>query len=81
MSRGVGRRQGLDLVLLWLWPAAVAPIRLLVWEPPHPMGAALKSLPPQKKCHLPSGSTRIKSLATAMADLSELTLKGVQNGD
>jgi len=35
----------LDLALLWLWrrPAATAPIRPLAWEPPHAMGAALKS--------------------------------------
>ena len=44
MSCGVGRRRGLDLVLLWLWctPAAVAPIRSLAWEPPYAVGAALK---------------------------------------
>ena len=31
-------------LLLWLWcrPAAVAPIRLLAWEFPHAMHAALK---------------------------------------
>ena len=45
MSCGVGRRHGSDPVLLWLWcrPAAVALIRLLVWEPPYAMGVALKS--------------------------------------
>ena len=44
MSYGVGRRHGLDLVLLWVWhrPAAVAPIRPLAWEPPHAASAALK---------------------------------------
>ena len=33
-----------DLVLLWLWcrPAATAPIRPVVWEPPCASGAALK---------------------------------------
>ena len=32
-------------MLLWLWhrSAAVAPIGPLVWEPPHAVGAALKS--------------------------------------
>ena len=32
----VGRRLGLDLVLLWLWlrPAAAALIQPLTWEPP-----------------------------------------------
>ena len=29
---GVGHRLGLDVVLLWLWPAAAAPIRSLAWE-------------------------------------------------
>ena len=35
-SCGVGCICGLDLALLWLWhrPAATAPIRPLVWEPP-----------------------------------------------
>ena len=44
MSRGVGRRRGLDLVLLWLWcrPSAAAPIRPLAWEPPYIVGVALK---------------------------------------
>ena len=42
MSCGVGRRLGLDLVLLWLWPVAVAPILLLAWEPPYAASAALK---------------------------------------
>ena len=45
MSCGVGRRFGLDPVLLWLRHrlAAVAPIRPLAWEPPNAMSAALKS--------------------------------------
>ena len=36
VSSGVGRRQGSDLALLWLWhrPAAVAPIQPLAWELP-----------------------------------------------
>ena len=44
MSCGVGRRCGLDLVLLWLYCrlAATALIRLLVWKHPYAMGAALK---------------------------------------
>ena len=48
MSCGVGRRCGLDLVLLWLWCrlAAVAPICSLAWEPPYAGDAALKK---QKK--------------------------------
>ena len=44
MSCGVGRRQGLNLVLLWLWcrPAATALIRSLAWELPYAGGVALK---------------------------------------
>ena len=44
MSCGVGRRHGLDLMLLWLWcrPEATAPIQPLAWEPPYATGAALK---------------------------------------
>ena len=45
MSRGVGHRSGLNLVLLWLWcrPAETALIRPLAWEPPYVAGAALKT--------------------------------------
>ena len=51
MSRGVGRRCGLDLVLLWLWhrPVATVPIGPLVWEPPCAAGAALKRQKDKKK--------------------------------
>ena len=28
--------------MLWLWPAAAAPIQPLAWEPPYGVGAALK---------------------------------------
>ena len=44
VSGGVGRRQGSDPALLWLWlrPAATTPIRPLPWEPPYAAGAALK---------------------------------------
>ena len=36
VSSGVGRRHGLDPMLLWLWCrlAAVAPFRPLAWKPP-----------------------------------------------
>ena len=45
MSCGVGHRHGSDPALLWLWGrlAAVAPLRLLAWEPPYAQGAALES--------------------------------------
>ena len=44
MSCGGGHRLGSDPALLWLWhtPAATAPVRLLAWEPPYAMGAALE---------------------------------------
>ena len=45
MSCGVGRRRGSDpaLLRLWLWPAAVALIGPLAWEPPCASDVALKS--------------------------------------
>ena len=51
MSCGVGRRHSLDPALLWLWrrPAATAPIRPLVWEPPYAVGAAQEMEKRQKK--------------------------------
>ena len=44
-------RHGSDLALLWLSCelAATAPIRPLAWEPPHAMGAALKSKKRKRK--------------------------------
>ena len=44
MSCGVGCRQGLDLMLLWLWyrPAAAAVIQPLAWELPYATCATLK---------------------------------------
>ena len=44
MSCGIGRRQGSDPTLPWLWcrPAAIALIRPLAWEPPYATGAALE---------------------------------------
>ena len=42
MNCGVGHSCGWDLGLLWLWPAAVALIRALAWEPPYAVGAAIK---------------------------------------
>ena len=45
MSFGIGRRSGLDPLLLWLWcrPEARAPIRPLAWEPQYAEGVALES--------------------------------------
>ena len=44
MSCGVGRKCGLDLMLLWLYcrPVSTAPIRPLARELPYVAGAALK---------------------------------------
>ena len=43
-SCSAGRKQGSDLVLLWLWcrPAATAPIRPLAWELPCATSTALR---------------------------------------
>ena len=51
MSCGVGRRQGSDPVLLWLWhrPAATGPIRPLAWEPPYAHRCGLKKTKKGKK--------------------------------
>ena len=51
MSCGVGRRRGLDLMLLWFWrrPVATAPVGPLAWEPPYAVGAALKRQKKKKK--------------------------------
>ena len=40
-----------DPALLWLWckPAAIAPIRPLVWQLPYTTGAALKSKKKKKE--------------------------------
>ena len=42
MNCGIGQRHGSDPALLWLWPAAAAPIPPLASEPPYATGAALK---------------------------------------
>ena len=44
LSCGVGRRHGLDPMLLWLWcrPAAAALIQPLDLELPYAVGSALK---------------------------------------
>ena len=49
--QGIGRRYGLDPVLLQLWhrPVAAALIRLQAWELPYAAGAALKKKKKKKK--------------------------------
>ena len=51
MSCGIGHRLGLDPMLLWLWRrlAATVLIRLLAWEPPYAVGAALEKRQKDKK--------------------------------
>jgi len=63
MSCGVGRRQGLDPVLLWLWcrPLATAPIRPLAWELPYAASEALKSKKKKKEAAQPDSPARVLS--------------------
>ena len=51
MSCGIGRRQGLDPQLLWLWcrPAAAAPIEPLARELPYVPCVVLKKRQKKKK--------------------------------
>ena len=51
MSCGVGRRCGLDPILLWLWfgPVSTAPIQPPAWEPQYAAGAVLKKQTGKKK--------------------------------
>ena len=51
MSCGVGRRRGLDPVLLCLWcrPGATERIGPLAWQTPYATGAALKRQKKRKK--------------------------------
>ena len=51
MNCGVDRRHGWDPALPWLWhrPVTTAPIRPLVWEPPHATGVALEKTKRKKK--------------------------------
>ena len=51
MSRGVGRRWGSDLALLWLWcmPMAAALVQPLAWELPYAVGVTLKRQQQQNK--------------------------------
>ena len=49
VSCGVFYRHGSDPTLLWLWPAAVAPIRPLTSELLYAAGAALKKSEKRKR--------------------------------
>ena len=57
MSCGVGCRHSSDPALLWLWLAAVAPIRPLAWEHPWAADVALKSKTKQNKKTLKNKKT------------------------
>ena len=62
MSCGIGRRQGLDATLLWLWSrlTAVALIQPLAWELPYAAGAALKSKTKQNKTKQKTASSEFE---------------------
>ena len=62
MSCGVGRRRGLDLELLWLWCwlVAAAPIGPLAWEPPYATGVSLKRQ--KKKQNKPLAPTNVSAV-------------------
>ena len=51
MSYGVGRRQGLDPLMLWLWHRLVATALIgpLAWEPRYAVSVALKRKKRPKK--------------------------------
>ena len=59
MSCGVGRRRGLDPLLLWLWCrlAPTAPIRPLAWEPPYAAGVTQEMAKRPKKRKEKSGKS------------------------
>ena len=70
MSYGVGRRCGLDPVLLWLWcrPAAVSLIQPIAWEPPYATGAGLKSKKKKKKKKLKKEKVKIAIIRILRVD-------------
>ena len=67
---------GLDPAWLWLWPASVALIRPLAWEPPYAVDAALKSKKKKKKKKKSSlfpckRKVNLKPLITALNGVSQ----------
>ena len=76
MSRGIGHRCSLDLVLLWLWcrPVATTPIRPLAWELSCAADAALKSKEKQKQKHWPGQGQEAPKLLVAQASCVPPTL-------
>ena len=74
MSCGVGRRRGLDLVLLGLWyrPTATALILPLAWEPPYALGVALKSKIKLKKFKSsPPGTVGVQMMGSPWVGMEE----------
>ena len=79
MSCGVGCRRSSDptLLWLWLWPAAVALIEPLAWEPPYAVNMALKSKNKNKK-QLKSSLVAhwVKDLVLSLLCLGSLQWRG-----
>ena len=59
---------------------ACIPLKVLCGSPNLLCDGIWRWVLPTKECPLPSGSSRIKSLATAVTDLQHI-LKGIQGGD
>ena len=80
VSCGVGRRQGLDLALLWLWCrlAATAPIWPLAWELPCAMGVAQKKEKKKKRKHssLPLGHWAYIHLPSDVIQVFLMSIQG-----
>ena len=82
MSCGVGRRCGLDPILLWLWHrlGATALIQPLAWEPPCASGVLRPSLPPKRHklllhllCLLPCKWACCRGTVTFLSNCSRFT--------
>ena len=76
VSCGVGRRHGLDPVLLWLWckAAATDPIQPLAWELPYALSTALKSKKPKPKQQQKPPKSMLQ--LQLPLDIQKLTTKG-----
>ena len=79
MSCSVGHRRSSDpaLLWLWLWPAAVALIGPLAWEPPYAMDAALIAMAMAVWCKL-AAIGLIRPLAWELQYASVVALKSKQ---
>ena len=72
MNCGVGCRGGSDPALLWLWcrPAATAPIRPLVQEPPYAVGCS----PKETKRHIDTHTKKKKKERKEKKEIKEVKL-------